>query len=123
MTQYVETLPGEVTRKICWRCQMDFGCGALNGTGSCWCNDLPPIRPTIEGSDCLCPGCLSNEVSIQAVSMPSTSADNNAMASVSEGTDYYIEGETVVFTARYHLRRGSCCGNGCRHCPYIANGA
>jgi hypothetical protein len=24
----------------------------------------------------------------------------------------------VVFTAAYHLRRGYCCGNGCRHCPY-----
>jgi hypothetical protein len=24
----------------------------------------------------------------------------------------------VVFTARYHLKRGTCCSNGCRHCPY-----
>ncbi|MBX2974679.1 MAG: hypothetical protein KF721_01005 [Ignavibacteriaceae bacterium] len=23
-----------------------------------------------------------------------------------------------VFTAYYHLRRGGCCGSGCRHCPY-----
>ncbi|MEM6698445.1 MAG: DUF5522 domain-containing protein [Bacteroidota bacterium] len=23
-----------------------------------------------------------------------------------------------VFTAAYHLKRGYCCGNGCRHCPY-----
>ena len=32
--------------------------------------------------------------------------------------DYYIEGVNVVFTAQYHLKRGSCCGSGCRHCPY-----
>ena len=32
--------------------------------------------------------------------------------------DYYIEAGRYVFTERYHLRRGSCCGNGCRHCPY-----
>jgi hypothetical protein len=32
--------------------------------------------------------------------------------------DYYLEGETLVFTAAYHLKRGSCCGSGCRHCPY-----
>jgi hypothetical protein len=32
--------------------------------------------------------------------------------------DYYLEGATVVFTAGFHLRRGYCCGNGCRHCPY-----
>nr|WP_242692316.1 DUF5522 domain-containing protein [Aridibaculum aurantiacum] len=24
----------------------------------------------------------------------------------------------MVLTEKYHLERGSCCGNGCRHCPY-----
>jgi len=32
--------------------------------------------------------------------------------------DYYFEGELMVFTAAYHLKRGSCCKSGCRHCPY-----
>lgn len=32
--------------------------------------------------------------------------------------DYYVENGFVVFTARYHLRRGYCCESGCRHCPY-----
>jgi hypothetical protein len=32
--------------------------------------------------------------------------------------DYYYEGPYLVFTAAYHLKRGSCCGAGCRHCPY-----
>lgn len=31
---------------------------------------------------------------------------------------YYLERERVVFTALFHLERGQCCGNGCRHCPY-----
>jgi len=31
---------------------------------------------------------------------------------------YYMEGERVIFTALFHIQRGSCCGNGCRHCPY-----
>ncbi|WP_238537630.1 DUF5522 domain-containing protein [Zavarzinella formosa] len=35
-----------------------------------------------------------------------------------EGRDYYIENGRWVFTAFYHARRGHCCGNGCRHCPY-----
>lgn len=35
-----------------------------------------------------------------------------------EGKDYYYEGAFIVFTRRYHLKRGSCCGSGCRHCPY-----
>jgi len=37
-----------------------------------------------------------------------------------EGEDFYREGAFVVFTARYHLRRGYCCESGCRHCPYRA---
>jgi hypothetical protein len=35
-----------------------------------------------------------------------------------EGEDFYREGAYVVFTARYHLRRGFCCESECRHCPY-----
>jgi hypothetical protein len=35
-----------------------------------------------------------------------------------EGIHYYKDKERVVFTALFHLERGQCCGNGCRHCPY-----
>lgn len=36
-----------------------------------------------------------------------------------ERVHYYInEQGLVVLTAKYHLDRGYCCGNGCRHCPY-----
>jgi len=38
-----------------------------------------------------------------------------------EPEDYYFEGEYMVFTAAYHLKRGSCCHSDCRHCPYDAN--
>jgi len=31
---------------------------------------------------------------------------------------YYNENNFLVFTEKYHLQRGYCCGNGCRHCPY-----
>ena len=34
-------------------------------------------------------------------------------------SDFYIKNGIYVFTKEFHLRRGSCCGNGCRHCPYI----
>ncbi|WBA40904.1 DUF5522 domain-containing protein [Hymenobacter canadensis] len=35
--------------------------------------------------------------------------------------DFYLTPEGyMVFTEQYHLRRGSCCGNGCRHCPWPA---
>lgn len=33
--------------------------------------------------------------------------------------DYYYTPEGyIVFTANYHTKRGYCCKNGCRHCPY-----
>jgi hypothetical protein len=32
--------------------------------------------------------------------------------------DWYFEGGFLVYTAAYHLKRGYCCGSGCRHCPY-----
>jgi iron complex transport system substrate-binding protein len=35
-----------------------------------------------------------------------------------QSTDFYLENGLVVFTEAYHLRRGHCCGSGCRHCPY-----
>lgn len=38
--------------------------------------------------------------------------------SLVEGEDFYWEGAVMVFTARYLARRGYCCENGCRHCPY-----
>jgi len=35
-----------------------------------------------------------------------------------EETDYYFEGGYLVFTKEYHLKRGHCCKNDCRHCPW-----
>jgi hypothetical protein len=32
--------------------------------------------------------------------------------------DFYLEGPYTVFTAAYHLKRGTCCNSNCRHCPY-----
>jgi hypothetical protein len=35
-----------------------------------------------------------------------------------EGEDYYFDGGLMVLTARFLRKRGYCCDNGCRHCPY-----
>lgn len=36
-----------------------------------------------------------------------------------EGVHYYLnEQGLVVLTEKYHLQRGYCCSNGCKHCPY-----
>lgn len=44
---------------------------------------------------------------------------NLRMPALKEGEDYELLPDgRLVFTADYHLKRGYCCGNGCRHCPY-----
>lgn len=35
-----------------------------------------------------------------------------------EGVDYYFENGLMVLTAHFLEKRGYCCGNECRHCPY-----
>lgn len=31
---------------------------------------------------------------------------------------YFDEFGNLVFTENFHLKRGFCCGSGCRHCPF-----
>ena len=31
---------------------------------------------------------------------------------------YYSEEGYIIFTEKYHLKRGSCCNNNCKHCPF-----
>ena len=42
------------------------------------------------------------------------------MPQLIEGIDFTIDEATgyLVFTREYHIKRGSCCESGCRHCPY-----
>lgn len=35
-----------------------------------------------------------------------------------EGVDFYYEDGYMVLTEKYHVDKGFCCGNGCRHCPF-----
>jgi hypothetical protein len=36
-----------------------------------------------------------------------------------EPGDYYTSEEGfIIFTEKYLLKRGYCCKNGCKHCPY-----
>ncbi|MGA1982538.1 MAG: DUF5522 domain-containing protein [Acidobacteriaceae bacterium] len=58
-------------------------------------------------------------------SPPNPASPRDADAPAPKGTarelapeDFYYEGPYLVFTAAYHLKRGSCCHSGCRHCPY-----
>jgi hypothetical protein len=36
--------------------------------------------------------------------------------------DFYKSPEGyIIFTEKYHLKRGYCCKSGCKHCPYGYN--
>ena len=36
-----------------------------------------------------------------------------------ENEDFYFNEEgNIIFTEKYLLSNGECCGNGCRYCPY-----
>ena len=47
-----------------------------------------------------------------------SSKESKSFEDSDRGPDYYIENGLLVFTEAYHLKRGHCCKNACRHCPY-----
>lgn len=106
--------------QICPRCQSPNGCSA---DAACWCHSLPPIVPAT-ANQCYCNSCLLSAVKKQADDMVAVK-DYKAIAALGpvthpiESLDYTInDAGNLVFTAWYHLRRGTCCGSGCLHCPY-----
>lgn len=113
-------------QKSCSKCGAGFNCGPEKGQERCWCDGLPHV-PLMAGAEqgCLCPGCLGEAISKLGSSAGCASGGPSRMKAhesrpspLVEGEDYYCEGAMIVFTARYHLRRGFCCESGCRHCPY-----
>jgi hypothetical protein len=82
--------------------------------------------------DCRCPACLGQTIDarIKASLQTQGIASMVDMArlffnpdTLVEHVDYTIENGSYVFSAWYHLKRGSCCGNGCRNCPYNSGNA
>jgi len=55
----------------------------------------------------------------QRQAVPAEQRDRDASTLPPENTpEFYLENGYVVFSEAYHLKRGSCCGSGCRHCPF-----
>ena len=80
--------------------------------------------PITDGQDCRCPACLTVGVQekindyLQKNPMPTVVPEQYRHAKLIEHIDYYIENGLYVFTEHYLEKRGYCCKNGCRHCPY-----
>ncbi len=113
--------------KYCPECNTGFSCGPSTGKAFCWCNTYPAIIPIEDGERCRCPNCLATLVSKRINTHLDTITHEEALALASEyrvhkllveKIDYSIEAGKLVFTRWYHLKRGSCCDNNCRNCPY-----
>lgn len=122
------------TPRACPQCDAPFACGP-GSNGRCWCDNLPAIIPLVEGAECLCPACLKKTVVAAIALWVKNLPDNQRLngpatryateGELIEDIDYTLENGFYVFSEWYHLKRGSCCHCGCRHCPYrnVANGA
>jgi len=119
----------------CNNCQSKNLC-AVSSDAGCWCFNYPPLEELyqlvgeqfLKSESCLCADCLKEEINRkvdQYVDLFKEGKVKNTMPAVTtrtnkliEGLDYYLENGQWVFKAWSHLKRGYCCGSGCRHCPY-----
>jgi len=102
-------------------------CGNINkctANENCWCAQYPSILTPKDKVTCFCSNCLKEliiEKSLKLIENKDyiTIAKLGLPSHLIEDLDYYINSSgDFVFTSWYHLRRGECCGNECKHCPF-----
>lgn len=106
--------------KSCSRCQNNFECRAAD-INNCHCSKVNLTTQAKEfllktNYDCLCNSCL-NEIN-NLVTISNKYSFPISPNQLIEGIHYYKENNFWVFTELYHIIRGSCCKNNCRHCAY-----
>jgi len=113
----------------CPWCGGDNACRVAKGTlykGPCWCHEISVPTPILKrlAADRIEPGCLCRPC-LERIARISNETDDveaviaEAQRAISSPVDFYLDARgNVVFTASYHLKRGTCCANDCRHCPY-----
>jgi hypothetical protein len=115
------------TTQPCSECGTLFSCGC--GVGACWCYDYPAILPVDFARGCRCAQCLAKaigrKIGERLAGLPVGEALELARQQPPTGRlldhiDYTLEKGNYVYSRWYLLKRGTCCGNGCRNCPYRA---
>jgi len=93
-------------------CQL---CTSAAFKGPCWCASasipdelLARVPVELRNRVCICRGCVTAFHHHRAPEKSSPLLPG----------DFYFEHGLMVFTAVYLRRRGYCCENNCRHCPY-----
>lgn len=113
--------------KLCSTCGTILICGSTQVGKPCWCAAYPAIMDIDFQQDCLCENCLSKAIQGKIIEFIKISSQQEAIAAAHkyrgddnliQGIDYLNENNKIVFTKWYHLKRGSCCGNACKNCPY-----
>jgi len=116
--------------QTCALCKTILTCQPNLSSSPCWCMALPNIVSFDTNqayNQCLCKKCLAKKINKQIQSLyHSQNLDQlieiakpyRIKTELVEHIDYTIENDLYVFSAWYHLKRGRCCKNGCRHCPY-----
>ncbi|HEX5155313.1 MAG TPA: cysteine-rich CWC family protein [Parafilimonas sp.] len=107
--------------KQCPRCSNLFECRA-GDMYNCQCyavalSDAAKLfLESTSYDDCLCKNCLLQiEQMVQFGLRHEFPKQGELMI---EGLHYYFDNGYFVFTELYHLQRGYCCNNNCRHCAY-----
>lgn len=106
--------------KVCTQCKTPITCQP-EAIDHCDCSQVQlslDTRVFLRSSfhKCLCTPCLKKMN--QLVSEAKSSVFPRNRSEMIEGVHYYIEHGYFVFTELYHLLKGQCCQNGCRHCVY-----
>lgn len=106
--------------ECCPRCGILFEC-KVGDVMNCQCSQVvvsPKTYLFLEETEygCLCKNCLSDID--RMVLMAEESVFPSEPSNFVENVHYYIDAGLWVFTEFYHLSRGYCCGNHCRHCAY-----
>lgn len=102
----------------CERCGDKLQCNREQ-ISDCFCNKIHLSKHTIEllgavYKGCLCKNCLDAMDSLVIKSKKHPSSQNGLLQDI----HYYMENDLFVFTEIYHIQKGYCCENTCRHCPY-----
>ena len=110
----------EESIKQCGNCRREIRCN-VHDIKNCFCSTIELSLKTRNFLtktyfDCLCNPCL-DELNLKIVDAADLSFPVKKEEFI-EGVHYYRDGNMWVFTELYHILKGSCCGNGCRHCVY-----
>lgn len=106
--------------KVCTHCKSEIICN-VDDINNCECKEISISNSTrlfLASSfhKCLCNNCLTKFD--EMVKFASNNEFPKKRSQMIEGVHYYMENEYFVFTELYHLMKGQCCQNGCRHCVY-----